>query len=231
METQETISAWGRKTFGEPDALAIGARMNCEVAELLVALRNVRDTDQGPEALLCREEAVKECGDVYIMLVQVADALGVDLQAVVEAKMMVNRDRTWGKTASGKVQHVEATAQKYTLVRDKDGVQRPPVGLTSFVDDAGQLLELDKFYAMWDNGAMAWSAGFATAEDAVAQLQRSGYAGAGIAVPTFLGNGQGWDHTDGINVMKGSDLYVFCANLSDNLEIIIEPVTAPESVA
>ena len=39
METQETISAWGRKTFGEPDALAIGARMNCEVAELLVALR------------------------------------------------------------------------------------------------------------------------------------------------------------------------------------------------
>lgn len=223
METQETISAWGRKTFGEPDALAIGARMNCEVAELLVALRNVRDTDQGPEAILCREEAVKECGDVYIMLVQVADALGADLQAVVEAKMMVNRDRSWGKTASGKVQHVEQVAQRYVLVQDDEGKQHPPLGMESFVDAGGQLILMDKFYAMWDNGAQAWSAPFDTADAAVAQLQQSGYEHAGIAVPTFLGNAMGWDHTDGINIMLGRDLYVFHANLSDNLEIVIQP--------
>lgn len=104
-QIQHSISQWGRETFGEPDALAIAVRMNCEMAELLVALRNMRDA--GPEAAQQMfEDAGLECADIFIMLVQVADALGVDLEKVAGVKMDINRRREWAKSANGKVQHV-----------------------------------------------------------------------------------------------------------------------------
>lgn len=114
-QIQASIAQWGRETFGNgnapPPADAIAARMNVEVAELLNGLAAIRFTAPGSQdrAELIQELGT-ECADVGIMLVQVADALGVDLESAMAAKMEINRARSWGRTASGKVQHVEKTA-------------------------------------------------------------------------------------------------------------------------
>lgn len=221
METQETIAAWGRETFGEPDALAIGVRMNCEVAELLVALRNIRDA--GPEsAQQMLEDAGLECADIAIMLDQVADALGVDLDKAKTHKMAINRARTWGKTASGKVQHVDARKRlPFMLIRDHDGECSPiPIVTEFFLDDESTFpILLDRYYALWDSGSPAYSQGFTTAEEAVVTLKQAGYDPAGIAIPSFLGNNRGFQDTEGINIFLGADLYVFHAFLSDTTTV------------
>lgn len=111
---QQSIAQWGRETFGHPGEvpppLPIATRMNVEVAELLNGLAEL---DKVP--LLTREHetmtasVAAECADVAIMLVQVADALGVDLEEEIAAKMQINRARAWARGANGKVQHVEGT--------------------------------------------------------------------------------------------------------------------------
>ena len=133
METQQTISEWGRATFGRSSALSVATRMNIEVAELLLALAELdRDQDttfkellranaQIAEAVnayrnqhhlndhpeLDRTDARVECADVAIMLDQVMDALGGDLVTEKTAKMAVVRRRVWAQTENGKHQHVE----------------------------------------------------------------------------------------------------------------------------
>ncbi len=43
--------------------------------------------------------------DTQEIIILLAHTLGVDLDAAVDAKMMINRDRTWQKLESGRFQH------------------------------------------------------------------------------------------------------------------------------
>lgn len=223
-DLQQTISQWGRETFGKPDARAIATRMNCEVAELLVALNHI------PPAGLDRADALKaiglECADIQIMLVQVADALGLNLEALTNEKFEVNRGRSWATGPNGKVQHVETiqapqlplmtTAEEardiaYRVLLDQAGVPRPGAGVKTFVEEgSGATMELDKFYILWDSGGLVLPQGFASAEEAVAAATAAGYH-IGLAVPRFIGWEKGWEGTDGINVMYGESLYLWWA--------------------
>ena len=109
-QLQNQVAGWGVATFGRQPAHLIGARMNVEVAELLLAF------DALDQAILPGdyERAVKalgeECADVAIMLLQVAAALHVDLGEQIARKMEINRKRVWTRTRNGKVQHSEEDA-------------------------------------------------------------------------------------------------------------------------
>lgn len=108
---QQSIAQWGRETFGtpgvEPPTQKIATRMNVETAELLLALAELRDLPPGLDHEVQKEACADECADVFIMLMQVADGLNIDLGDRVGRKMEINRRRVWGRTSSGKVQHVE----------------------------------------------------------------------------------------------------------------------------
>ena len=107
METQESITRWADDTFGTKHPAEVAARMNVEVAELVAGLATVAAV---PVAGMDQElvhELQKECADVFIMLAQVAEKLNVDLPTVVNYKMDVNRNRAWGRSPTGKMQHVD----------------------------------------------------------------------------------------------------------------------------
>ncbi len=106
METQKSITRWADDTFGSNHPAEIAARMSVEVAELVAGLATVATvpvTSMDPKLV---QELQKECADVYIMLVQVAEKLNADLQTAVNAKMGVNRNRSWERSPTGKMQHV-----------------------------------------------------------------------------------------------------------------------------
>lgn len=107
METQQSITAWAEGTFGPSHPAVIAARMNKEVAELvsgLAAHARLEVSDIEPTAL----DAIREeCADVGVMLLQVCEKLGVDLQTAINYKMAVNRSRVWAKSATGDFQHVD----------------------------------------------------------------------------------------------------------------------------
>lgn len=121
METQETITAWSRENFGSQSPLTIALRMNVEVAELLNALGSYERAAAEPTSgaddrevlsdarLELREKAADEVADVGVMLLQVAEVLGVDLMERIERKMVKNRARQWARGADGTFQHVAGT--------------------------------------------------------------------------------------------------------------------------
>ena len=93
-ETRQSINDWSQETFGPRFPLEIAIRMNHEVAELLSAL------DSGD-----REGALSECADIRIMLAQIEKIFGMgDGDPHVDAKMKINRSRTWSNK-NGKMQH------------------------------------------------------------------------------------------------------------------------------
>lgn len=107
QETQETITEWAETTFGPNHPAVIASRMSVEVAELVSGLSTVAHLpveDIDPETL---QALHLEIGDVEVMLRQVAEKLQVDIDTVVDYKMSVNRNRNWGRTASGHFQHTE----------------------------------------------------------------------------------------------------------------------------
>lgn len=93
-ETQATITAWQEATFGKTTFEAAYERAWKEIVEMDAAAAE----DQ-------RHLVAKELPDVYITLCRVADKLGVDLHAAVDAKMVVNRARVWIVDATGNGQH------------------------------------------------------------------------------------------------------------------------------
>lgn len=95
---QKAITEWSRNTFGVTSPTVVAARMNKEVAELLTAL-----------TLANLSEARKECADVGVMLLQVAELLGIDLMQAVSDKMDVNYKRQWEQTPAGDFQHKGGT--------------------------------------------------------------------------------------------------------------------------
>lgn len=189
METQESITRWADDTFGVKHPAEVAARMNVEVAELVAGLATVAAVpveDMDPELV---QELQKECADVFIMLAQVAEKLDVDLQTVVNFKMNVNRNRTWGRSPTGKMQHVE------TFLEPGSGLE----------------MELDKFYILSDSGSYFTDRGFDSADEALnwAQSAEGIAAGAGDAVvPTFKAGGS-FEGQDGVNIYLGRELRAF----------------------
>lgn len=145
-ETQRTISDWGNQTFQGPHpALVMALRMNVEVAELLTELVALYPTlEHSPLALLIHANSATaealnalhgtvpghptaghptgrakgECADIAIMNFQVIDSLAGVLTEEVDRKMAINRHRIWGRTASGKMQHVPLEAMPNDLLGD-----------------------------------------------------------------------------------------------------------------
>ncbi|RFZ89393.1 DUF550 domain-containing protein [Shinella sp. WSJ-2] len=100
-ENQESVNKWIEHTFGPAGSnLSVAARANEEMAELLMGLAV---NDRHPLAL-------EECADIVIILYRLAHRLGGDLHAAVDAKMAVNRQRTW-KIANGHGYHVKMEAR------------------------------------------------------------------------------------------------------------------------
>lgn len=86
VETEASIEAWRAQTFGNyPSRQKMVARMNREMAELVDAV-----ADRVPA-----EKIVEEVADVVIVAYGVAGCLGLNLHNAIDAKMAVNRKRTW----------------------------------------------------------------------------------------------------------------------------------------
>ena len=107
-ETQQTITRWAEDTFGETHPASIARRMGLEVLELLEGFEAAGDEPVGRMPRDVVEALQEECGDIYIMLSQIAEKLGADLAAVADDKMRVNRTRRWAyDPVSGTTRHVE----------------------------------------------------------------------------------------------------------------------------
>jgi NTP pyrophosphatase (non-canonical NTP hydrolase) len=96
-ETQASICDWIVATFGTVGSnMSVAARANQEMAELVMALAV---DDNHPKA-------VEEAADIVIILYRLADRMGRDLQAAIDAKMAINRRREWN-VANGHGYHVK----------------------------------------------------------------------------------------------------------------------------
>lgn len=96
METQQSIGAWQVATFGSLPSLAVGIdRAYSEMRELC--------------ATFTRLSAAEEMADVMIVLLGTAEQFGIDLQAEVDAKMQINRNRQWNVTSEGTGYHIKET--------------------------------------------------------------------------------------------------------------------------
>lgn len=96
-ETQETVSAWITETFGSAGSnLRVAIRANEEMSELL---RDLANDDAHPKA-------AEEAADVVIILYRLFTRLGVNMDDVIDAKMAVNRARTWRVDDSGCGYHI-----------------------------------------------------------------------------------------------------------------------------
>jgi NTP pyrophosphatase (non-canonical NTP hydrolase) len=114
METQKSITEWSREQFGYQSPLSIALRMNVEVGELLNVLGNrAAAIEQGNYTKDTMDELLRhgqdEVADVGVMLLQVAEGLGIDLLEAVTQKMGRNRKRSWAQKSDGSFQHVEGT--------------------------------------------------------------------------------------------------------------------------
>ena len=102
-ENQETITAWGIETFGLGTVLGTMLRLSLELNEATTAVHYNADF----------RHISDELADVDIILDQVFGQLGIsaeDRQMNKNAKMAINRARKWGRTESGRAQHVEEEA-------------------------------------------------------------------------------------------------------------------------
>jgi hypothetical protein len=121
VENQETVGAWARGTFpgGADRSPRAAQRMLEEVVELCYAagmhrvemIQTIRDACRKfPEAGLTRcpepADVGPEAGDVLVTLYVLADRWGVDLHAHCDAKMEVNRARTWHANGDGTGYHI-----------------------------------------------------------------------------------------------------------------------------
>jgi len=96
LETQATITEWAKSVGIKPDILRAVMRAKEEMDEALV------DISRGDIAA-----AGVELADVVICLHVAASLMGVDLQAAIDTKMQINRNRTWRVDATGCAYHVK----------------------------------------------------------------------------------------------------------------------------
>lgn len=191
-ENQETMTAWGDETFGPTHPAAIARRMRHEVQELLDGFAAIGDKPVSELDSKTLMDLQTECGDIYIMLCQVAEKLMVDLNVVADFKMGINRGRRWARDpVSGTIRHVTTFKEVGT----------------------GLDMDINKFYVLTDSGSFYTSQGFDSAEDALnwARGPEGIEAGADrdVIVPTFADPQEGWPELSGANVFYARDLYDF----------------------
>lgn len=95
---QETITQWAVSTFGKPATLqGVMEKLHGEMSELY---EEVVDANGEPARI------GKECADVFIVLVQIAEHSGVNLMEEVAKKMAINAAREWKIIGDGIAQHI-----------------------------------------------------------------------------------------------------------------------------
>jgi NTP pyrophosphatase (non-canonical NTP hydrolase) len=95
-ENQRSMCDWAEQTFGPVnDPASLVNRALLEMQELGEAVQQ-RDVS----------EIGKEAADVLILLYRLADQFGLDLDQEVQAKMSINRSRTWVSKGDGTGSHV-----------------------------------------------------------------------------------------------------------------------------
>ena len=93
IETQSTIGQWGRETLGPITDYEVACkRIAVECLEAADAARTGQPI--GPEL-----------ADIAIIVMNIAEQAGIDLQTEIDAKMAINRARTWVKDGRGNGQH------------------------------------------------------------------------------------------------------------------------------
>lgn len=87
-ENQKTICEWAKDVFGTQgsDIELLKKKLKEECNEFFEELSSDKTT---------KKQCLTECADIYIVLVQLVDALGGNLQDEVDTKMTVNRARKW----------------------------------------------------------------------------------------------------------------------------------------
>lgn len=104
-ENQKSICEWANATFGLPvTALSIAERAESEMRELLAAL----DVDDRAA------KATEEAADVVIVLMRLFERFGTTLEAEVDRKMAINRERRWVLDGNGHGSHVKGNARPTT---------------------------------------------------------------------------------------------------------------------
>ena len=96
METQQSITEWADSVGIQPDPYRAVTRAGEELQEALDELLAGRSQD-----------AAIELADVVICLHVAASKMGVDLQAEIDAKMRINRNRQWRLDATGCAYHIK----------------------------------------------------------------------------------------------------------------------------
>lgn len=95
-ENQRSMCDWAEQTFGPvSDPASLVDRALVEMQELGEAV-DARDVS----------EIGKEAADVLILLYRLADQFDLDLDQEVQAKMAINRSRTWVSKGDGTGSHV-----------------------------------------------------------------------------------------------------------------------------
>ena len=128
-EDQGTVSRWAEETFGavngkQSDSLQrlrdaveriehagneICLHPNIPGGNLRVAVRALEEMAELVEKLVRNDNdplARPEIADVHIILCRLSDRLGGDMLADVDAKMAINRRRTWKADGTGHGYHV-----------------------------------------------------------------------------------------------------------------------------
>ena len=97
-ETSRSIFEWGHDTFGDvTDLNRVIARARLEFDELAEAVAQGHAPD----------EIAKEAADVAILLHRLMGLMGRELGEEVDAKMKINRARTWLRNGDGTGRHVK----------------------------------------------------------------------------------------------------------------------------
>lgn len=108
--TQEqfiSITKWQNKTFGKATPLSKIAHLAEEIQELVDAIKDIDHTID-----FKKERAKKlEWADCFILLFGAAASDGMSYQDIIDSiddKMVINKNRTWGKPKeNGVVNHIK----------------------------------------------------------------------------------------------------------------------------
>lgn len=106
-ETQQSVYQWAVAAFGEKSS-------NLRVAE-----RAQGEMDELRQKLMADDnhvDAGEEVADTVIVLMRLAEELGIDLQKMINEKMAVNRERTWKPDGTGVGYHVSDKSASLTQV-------------------------------------------------------------------------------------------------------------------
>jgi NTP pyrophosphatase (non-canonical NTP hydrolase) len=88
-------NAWADKQFPQSTQLSRSYHLQAEVRELIEALESGSDN------------VVEEVGDCINLLLHIASHGGIDIEAELERKLIINKGREWGAiNAKGFVEHV-----------------------------------------------------------------------------------------------------------------------------